>query len=54
MFSHGYKSFTANKNLRKIELSELSEIASSEVDTLGARSFIFTKDKDTLNKIVFI
>ena len=54
MFSHGYEAFTADKSLRKVEPIELSEVASSEVDTLGTYNFIFTKDKGILSKIVFM
>ena len=54
MFSHGYEAFTADKSLRKVEPIELSEVASSEVDTLGTHNFIFTKDKGILSKIVFM
>ena len=53
MFSHGYEAFTANKSLRPIELNEVVEVASSEIDTLGASNFIFAKDKSILNKIAF-
>ena len=54
MFSHGYEAFTADTNLRRIEINEINEIARSGIDTLGINNFIFTRDKDLLGKINFV
>jgi len=51
MFSHGYEGYTADTNLRRLEINEIREIAVSGVDTLGTHNFIFTKDKNHLSKI---
>ncbi len=53
MFSYGYNAFTANKKLRKIEISEVIKVASTKVDTIRAHNFIFTKNVDILKKIIF-
>ena len=53
MFSQGYEAFTADENLRKIELAEVINIASTEIDTLGTHNFIFTKNFDVLDKVLF-
>ena len=54
MFSHEYEGYTADTNLRRIEINEINEIASSGIDTLGTHNFIFTKDKNLLSKINFV
>ena len=46
MFSHGYEGYTADTNLRRLEINEIQEIAVSGIDTLGTHNFIFTKDKN--------
>ena len=53
MFSYGYNAFTANKKLRKIEISEVIKVFSTKVDTIKAYNFIFTKNADILKKIIF-
>ena len=53
MFSHGYEGYTADENLRRIEINEISEIAVSRIDTLGTHNFVFTKDKNHISKIKF-
>lgn len=53
MFSQGYEAFTADENLRKIELAEVINIASTEIDTLGTHNFIFTKNVDVLDNVLF-
>lgn len=53
MFSHGYEGYTADENLRRIEINEISEIAVSGIDTLGTHNFVFTKDKNHISKIKF-
>ena len=53
MSSYGYKSYTADKNLRLIKLSEVSEIVNSKINTLGTINFLFVKDENILSKIIF-
>ena len=54
MFTRGYKAFTADASLRKVEMQEVRNVASSEIDTLGTHNFIFTKNEEVINKIVFL
>lgn len=53
MFTRGYKAFTADKNLRKVEIHEIRNIALSEINTLEVHNFIFLKQNESLNSIVF-
>lgn len=53
MFSHGYDAFTADENFRKIEIAEVADVASTGIDTLGTYNFIFTRNADVLDKVVF-
>ncbi len=53
MDSYGYEAYTANNELRKIELSEISSINVSNKNTLNTPNFLFVKKKETLKKIHF-
>lgn len=53
MDSYGYKAYTADYKLRKIELSEVSSINLSNKNTLGTPNFLFTKKKEFISKIHF-
>ncbi|MDC3245164.1 FkbM family methyltransferase [Gammaproteobacteria bacterium] len=51
MFSYGYSAYTADANLRKIELSEAKEIESTQINTLETHNFIFSKTDNIINKL---
>lgn len=48
MSDFGYMAYTADKNLRKIEIDEVKEIAASLNNTLGTNNFLFVKDENYL------
>ena len=47
--NHGYSAYTADRKLRKIELSEVKEIVESRVNTLSTHNFIFIKNNFSLS-----
>jgi FkbM family methyltransferase len=51
MFSFGYVAYTADSKMRKVELSEIRDIESTNIDTLGTHNFLFTKSDEILSKI---
>jgi FkbM family methyltransferase len=51
MDSFGYVAFTADKELRKIHLSEVKEVAESHIDSLGVHNFLFLKQENFLNNL---
>ena len=53
MSKYSYQAYTADRNLRKVELSEVSEIESSKINTLETHNFLFVKDKNILSKVLF-
>ena len=53
MQSYGYQAYSADSNLRIIELSEVSNINSTGINTLNTPNFLFVKKKELLNKIKF-
>lgn len=53
MDSYGYDAYTADKNIRKIELSEVSKINSSNINTLNIPNFLFARNKEILSKTIF-
>ena len=50
MDSYGYKAYTADYKLRKIELSEVSRINLSNNNSLGSPNFLFSKKKELIIK----
>jgi len=54
MDSYGYKAYTANNELRKIELSEILSINHLNKDTLNTPNFIFAKKKEFISKLISI
>jgi FkbM family methyltransferase len=53
MADHGYNAYTADCKLRKIELSEVFNIESTLIDTLGVHNFLFVKQDEILRQIEF-
>lgn len=51
MYSYGYIGYTIGTKLRKVELSEVENIASSNFDTLGVHNFLFTKSDKILHQL---
>lgn len=51
MYSYGYVGYTVGAKMRKVELSEVKKIASTNVDTLRVYNFIFTKSDEILNEL---
>ena len=51
MKSFGYTAYTANTELRKIELSEIVDIKNSNINTLETSNFIFVKSEQILKSI---
>lgn len=51
MLSHGYVAYTADDELRRIELSEVKEVDKTKIDTLGTHNFLFLKSNITLSAI---
>ena len=49
MASFGYVAYTADNELRKVELSEVKEVAETQIDTLGTHNFLFLKTENSLN-----
>ena len=53
MFSHGYMAFTADKDFRKIEITEVANVAATEINTFGTYNFLFSRHEIILDKVVF-
>lgn len=51
MFSYGFAAYTADSELREIELTEVKKIQASNVDTLGTHNFLFVKTGFPLSEI---
>lgn len=51
MSSFGYVAYTADSKLRKIDLSEIQNIAKTNIDTLGTHNFLFLKANSSLSDI---
>ncbi|MDB4035283.1 FkbM family methyltransferase [Pseudomonadales bacterium] len=49
--SFGYVGYTVDSKMRKIELSEIKEIQSTSIDTLGVHNFLFSKSGDLINDL---
>jgi FkbM family methyltransferase len=49
--SYGYVGYTIDSKLRKVEISEIKAIASTNADTLGVHNFLFTKSDEILNEL---
>ena len=49
--SYGYVGYTIDSKLRKVELSEIKAIESTNVDTLGVHNFLFTKSDKIINEL---
>ena len=53
MFDYGYKAFAATKKIREINISEVKKVAKTGINTLETHNFIFVKNKNILNNIIF-
>jgi FkbM family methyltransferase len=51
MFSFNYLAYTADSNLRKVDLSEVRMVADTKIDTLATHNFLFLKLGTTLKDI---
>lgn len=51
MYSHRYTAYTVNDQFRTINLSEIRNIASTGVDTLGTHNFLFVRDSIGLSDL---
>jgi len=51
IYSFGYVGYTIGNKLRKVELSEVREIQSTSIDTLGVHNFLFIKSNKSLKSI---
>ena len=51
MFFHNYKAYTANIDLRRVEIKEIEKIIKTGENTLTTHNFLFIKNTLSLSKI---
>jgi len=51
IYSFGYVGYTIGTELRKVELPEVKKISYTNIDTLRAHNFLFTKSDEILNEL---
>jgi FkbM family methyltransferase len=53
MESYGFEAYTADTRLRKIDLSEISRIHATSIDSIGTHNFLFVRDSEIVRQIKF-